>query len=135
MNEASIPHGSQTAPTLLLYSRAREASEIEALHPPQSTTDENSKGDRRKWSLEEERALMNGLDRVQGPYWDQILSDEQLKYRTESELKDKARSLKLFFLKTGIEVPYFLKDASKSAVAPKQEDQASAINTPEAEGV
>jgi hypothetical protein len=138
-SQASIPHSSQTFPTLVLYTRAREASEIEALHPPQSETDDNSKGDRRKWSLEEEHALLEGLDRVHGPHWDQLLSDERLKARAEFELKDKARSLKLFFLKAGIEVPYYLKDASKSgssAVAPKQEgDAVSAVSTPvEVEG-
>ena len=138
MTEASVPHSSQTAPTLVLYMRAREASAIEALHPPQSI-EENDKGERRKWSLEEEHALLDGLDRVGGPHWGQLLSDEQLKDRTESELKDKARSLKLFFLKAGIEVPFYLKDASKSgssAVAPKEEDQASAVSTSaEAEGL
>jgi hypothetical protein len=139
VTDASVPHSSQTAPTLVLYMRACEASAIEALHPPQSI-EENDKSERRQWSLEEEHALLEGLDRFCGPYWSQLLSDEQLKDRTESELKDKARSLKLFFLKAGIEVPFYLKDASKSgssAAAPKkEEDQTSAISpSAEAEGL
>jgi hypothetical protein len=34
---------------------------------------------------------------------------EALKDRNQVQLKDKARNLKLFFLKSGIEVPYYLK--------------------------
>lgn len=71
---------------------------------------------RRPWTTEEENALMAGLDRVKGPHWSQILAmfgpggtiDESLKDRNQVQLKDKARNLKLFFLKSGIEVPYYL---------------------------
>ena len=60
---------------------------------------------------------MAGLDRVRGPHWSQILAlfgaggtvNESLKDRSQVQLKDKARNLKLFFLKSGIEVPYYLK--------------------------
>ena len=60
---------------------------------------------------------MAGLDRVRGPHWSQILSmfgpggtiNETLKDRNQVQLKDKARNLKLFFLKSQIEVPYYLK--------------------------
>lgn len=60
---------------------------------------------------------MAGLDRVRGPHWSQILAmfgpggtvNESLKDRNQVQLKDKARNLKLFFLKGGIEVPYYLK--------------------------
>ena len=59
---------------------------------------------------------MFGLDHVKGPHWSQILAmygpggtiDETLKDRNQVQLKDKARNLKLFFLKSGIEVPYYL---------------------------
>lgn len=72
---------------------------------------------RRPWTTEEENALMAGLDRVKGPHWSQILAmfgpggtiNETLKDRNQVQLKDKARNLKLFFLKSGIEVPYYLK--------------------------
>lgn len=60
---------------------------------------------------------MAGLDRVRGPHWSQILAmfgpggtvNESLKDRNQVQLKDKARNLKLFFLKGSIEVPYYLK--------------------------
>jgi protein TBF1 len=59
---------------------------------------------------------MDGLDRVKGPHWSQILAlygaggsiSEVLKDRNQVQLKDKARNLKLFFLKSGIEVPVYL---------------------------
>lgn len=59
---------------------------------------------------------MVGLDVVKGPHWSQILAlygpggtvNEALRDRTQVQLKDKARNLKLFFLKSQIEVPYYL---------------------------
>lgn len=63
---------------------------------------------------------MTGLDQVKGPHWSQILAlygskgsmNEILKDRNQVQLKDKARNLKLFFLKAGIEVPYYLKSVT-----------------------
>ncbi|KAK9470603.1 telomere repeat binding factor-domain-containing protein, partial [Dipodascopsis tothii] len=71
---------------------------------------------RRPWTKEEETALMHGLDEVKGPRWSQILEmygpgghiSEVLKDRTQVQLKDKARNLKLFFLKSGLQVPVYL---------------------------
>lgn len=68
---------------------------------------------RKPWSQDEEKALMDGLDQVKGPHWSQILAlygaggriSEVLRERTQVQLKDKARNLKLFFLKSGIDVP------------------------------
>lgn len=59
---------------------------------------------------------MTGLDQVKGPHWSQILAlygsngtiNEVLKDRNQVQLKDKARNLKLFFLKSNIEVPHYL---------------------------
>lgn len=59
---------------------------------------------------------MAGLDQVKGPHWSQILAlygpngqiNDLLKDRNQVQLKDKARNLKLFFLKSNIEVPYYL---------------------------
>lgn len=59
---------------------------------------------------------MTGLDMVKGPHWSQILSlfgingsiTDILRDRTQVQLKDKARNLKLFFLKTNSEMPYYL---------------------------
>jgi hypothetical protein len=63
---------------------------------------------------------MTGLDLVKGPHWSQILAlygqggsiDDVLKDRNQVQLKDKARNLKLFFLKSNIEVPYFLQSVT-----------------------
>ncbi|KEF53035.1 uncharacterized protein A1O9_10943 [Exophiala aquamarina CBS 119918] len=110
---SEIPHVSQTAPTSVLYERARLAATTKALAARKGT----SPSQRRPWTTEEENTLMAGLDRVKGPHWSQILAmygpggtiNEALKDRNQVQLKDKARNLKLFFLKSGIEVPYYLK--------------------------
>ncbi|KAI1610727.1 telomere repeat binding factor-domain-containing protein [Exophiala viscosa] len=112
-HSTEIPHASQTAPTSVLYERARLAASTKpALAQKQGAVPTQ----RRPWSTEEEQALMNGLDQVKGPHWSQILAmhgpggtvSEALKDRNQVQLKDKARNLKLFFLKSGIEVPYYL---------------------------
>ncbi|KAF2667679.1 hypothetical protein BT63DRAFT_456980 [Microthyrium microscopicum] len=77
----------------------------------------NAPSPRRPWTSEEEKALLDGLERVKGPHWSQILAlygpggsiSEVLKDRNQVQLKDKARNLKLFFLKSGVEVPGYLK--------------------------
>ncbi|KAI1944972.1 TTAGGG repeat binding factor [Ophidiomyces ophidiicola] len=109
-----IPHYSQSQPTQILYERARMATTAKS-----SPTSRRAglPSQRRPWTPEEENALMAGLDRVKGPHWSQILAmfgpggtiNEALKDRNQVQLKDKARNLKLFFLKSGIEVPYYLK--------------------------
>jgi protein TBF1 len=109
-----IPHSSQTAPTHVLYERARQAATAKASPPTRKPV---TPSQRRPWTPEEEAALMTGLDQVKGPHWSQILAmygpggtiNESLKDRNQVQLKDKARNLKLFFLKAGIEVPYYLK--------------------------
>lgn len=63
-----------------------------------------------------EAALFAGLETVQGPNWAAILQlygpggsvSEALKDRSQVQLKDKARNLKLFFLKGGHDVPRVL---------------------------
>jgi hypothetical protein len=105
----------QTAPTQVLYEQARQAAVAKA--NPGNTRRPGLPSQRRPWSTEEEHALMAGLDQVRGPHWSQILSlygpggsiSEVLKDRNQVQLKDKARNLKLFFLKSSIEVPYYLK--------------------------
>ncbi|CAD0113641.1 unnamed protein product [Aureobasidium uvarum] len=72
---------------------------------------------RQPWKQEEEDALMAGLTEVKGPHWSQILSlygrggsiSEVLKDRNQIQLKDKARNLKLYYLKMGKEVPECLR--------------------------
>ncbi|KAL8780636.1 MAG: hypothetical protein Q9213_006372 [Squamulea squamosa] len=128
-----VPYPTQTAPTSVLYELARQAATAKASpsnrragHPSQ----------RRPWSQEEENSLMSGLDHVKGPHWSQILAlygpggtlNETLKDRNQVQLKDKARNLKLFFLKSGIEVPYYLQFVTgelktRAPQAAKQEQQ------------
>lgn len=72
---------------------------------------------RQPWKQEEEDALLAGLAEVKGPHWSQILSlygrggsvSEVLKDRNQIQLKDKARNLKLWYLKMGNEVPVCLR--------------------------
>lgn len=93
---------------------------------------------RRPWTREEEAALMHGLDQVQGPHWSQILElhgaggtiSEVLKDRTQVQLKDKARNLKLFFIKGGHEIPSVLKYVTgDSRRGKKQQQQNNNSNT------
>lgn len=68
---------------------------------------------RRSWTKEEEEALLKGMDKVQGPHWSEILKlygrggiiSEVLKDRTQIQLKDKARNLKMFFVRCGLPMP------------------------------
>ncbi|KAF3915445.1 hypothetical protein ABW21_db0200099 [Orbilia brochopaga] len=107
------PHPEQTTPTHILYEQARLAAT--ARQSPNARR-AGLPSQRRPWSTEEEHALMHGLDHVKGPHWSQILAmfgaggtvNEALKDRNQVQLKDKARNLKLFFLKSGMEVPYYL---------------------------
>ena len=106
-------YATQSAPTQILYERARQAATAKA---SASSKRAGNPSQRRPWTQEEENALMAGLDRVKGPHWSQILGmfgpggsiNEVLKDRNQVQLKDKARNLKLFFLKSGHEVPYYL---------------------------
>ncbi|ODQ78817.1 hypothetical protein BABINDRAFT_162499 [Babjeviella inositovora NRRL Y-12698] len=74
---------------------------------------------RRPWSKEEQDALREALE-LKGPHWAQILElfgaggkiSEALKNRTQVQLKDKARNWKMFYLKTGKEVPFYLQQVT-----------------------
>lgn len=133
----------QTVPTHVLYERARQ------LHATKSAGQHRRMGapsQRRPWSQEEEQALMAGLDTVKGPHWSQILNlygpegtvNDILKDRNQVQLKDKARNLKLFFLKSEMEVPYYLqsvtgdlKTRAPSQAARKAADERERLSTGE----
>lgn len=97
------------------YERAREEHEREKANERRRATLQQSQ--RRPWNSAEENALMAGLDKVKGPHWKEILAmfgrggtvSEVLRDRTQVQLKDKARNIKLFFLKSGYDVPSYLK--------------------------
>ncbi|KAK6598719.1 hypothetical protein ACHAPC_001906 [Botrytis cinerea] len=104
----------QNESTSALYEKARQAAA--AKNNPGQKARPGLPSQRRPWSTEEENALMAGLDSVKGPHWSQILAlygdkgsvSTILRDRNQVQLKDKARNLKLFFLKSNIEVPYYL---------------------------
>ncbi|KAK9457230.1 telomere repeat binding factor-domain-containing protein [Dipodascopsis uninucleata] len=107
---SSVSAGSPNTNVGLIASSSRKKTQPRSRIP--STTSQ-----RRPWTKEEETALMHGLDEVKGPRWSQILElygpggriSEVLKDRNQVQLKDKARNLKLFFLKSGLQVPYYLR--------------------------
>ncbi|KAL2069858.1 hypothetical protein VTL71DRAFT_14537 [Oculimacula yallundae] len=110
----TVPYPTQSAPTQVLYEKARRAASTKASSA--SARRPGTPSQRRPWTNEEENTLMAGLDQVKGPHWSQILAlygpngslNDILRDRNQVQLKDKARNLKLFFLKSGIEVPYYL---------------------------
>ncbi|CAK7264249.1 TTAGGG repeat binding factor [Sporothrix epigloea] len=136
----------QSLPSAVLYQQARHAA---ASKTQSHIRREGLHSTRRPWSPDEEQALMAGLDMVKGPHWSQILQlfgangtiSDILRDRSQVQLKDKARNLKLFFLKASTEMPYYLqcvtgelktrapsqaarKEAEERARANNQEEQA-----------
>jgi hypothetical protein len=93
---------------------------------------------RRAWSDEEEKALLDGMDAVGGAHWAQILAlhgengtkDQLLANRTQVQLKDKARNIKLCILKSNHELPHHFNNVtgelkSRSSTHPtKTKDEA-----------
>ncbi|KAH6620749.1 telomere repeat binding factor-domain-containing protein, partial [Chaetomium sp. MPI-SDFR-AT-0129] len=133
----------QSMPTAALYEKARQAAVAKSSN---TTRREGLHSTRRPWTPEEEKALMAGLDMVKGPHWSQILSlfgpqgtiSDILKDRTQVQLKDKARNLKLFFLKTNSEMPYYLqsvtgelKTRAPGQAARKEAEEKARMNTEE----
>ncbi|KAF4994891.1 hypothetical protein FGRMN_5488 [Fusarium graminum] len=133
----------QSHPSSILYDKARQA----ALSKNSShTRREGLHSTRRPWTQDEEKALMAGLDLVKGPHWSQILTlfgpagtmSDILKDRTQVQLKDKARNLKLFFLKTNSEMPYYLqavtgelKTRAPTQAARKEAEERARMNSEE----
>jgi hypothetical protein len=110
-----------------------------------TTSSPSASSTRQPWTKPEEDALLAGLARVSGPHWSQILAlygrggsvSEVLKDRNQVQLKDKARNLKLWYLKTGREVPECLRGVTgelrkrggaraRAALAAEEEAAASA---------
>ncbi|KAI0453150.1 telomere repeat binding factor-domain-containing protein [Xylaria acuta] len=140
-NDHLPPNQSDSTPAL--YERARQAA---AARSSTHARREGSHSTRRPWSPEEEKALMMGLDMVKGPHWSQILSlfgpngsiSQILADRTQVQLKDKARNLKLFFLKTNSEMPYYLqcvtgelKTRAPTQAARKEAEEKAKMNSEE----
>ncbi|TWU74128.1 TTAGGG repeat binding factor [Metarhizium rileyi] len=133
----------QTFPSAILYDKARQAALSKS---SAHTRREGLHSTRRPWTQEEEKSLMAGLDMVKGPHWSQILTlfgqngtiSDILKDRTQVQLKDKARNLKLFFLKTNSEMPYYLqavtgelKTRAPTQAARKEAEERARLNSEE----
>lgn len=109
------------------YDDARLAAHTRALQRKRPPSPVNSSSNRKVWSAEEENALMDGLEYVRGPHWRDILAlygeggslSEILKNRSQVQLKDKARNMKLFFAKHGLEVPEILRAVTGELKKPK----------------
>ena len=92
---------------------------------------------RRPWTSDEEAALLAGLATVGGPHWSQILAlygpngsiSNVLCDRGQVQLKDKARNLKLSYLKAGKEVPSELRGVTGSLGKRKRTKQGSSKTT------
>lgn len=99
------------------YDDARLAAHTRSLERKPPPSSPNATSNRKVWSAEEENTLMEGLEYVRGPHWCAILAlygengsmSEVLKNRSQVQLKDKARNMKLFFAKHGLEIPEPLK--------------------------
>jgi len=97
---------------------------------------------RRPWTSDEEEALLAGLATVAGPHWSQILAlygatgsiSSVLRDRSQVQLKDKARNLKLSYLKAGKEVPTELRGVTGSLGKRKRTKQ-GVLKTAEDEDV
>ena len=76
-----------------------------------------------KWTQAETIALEEGLRTLKGPHWKELLGlygrngtiSQALKYRTSSNLFDKAKSVRQEFVDSGREPPEYLKPFSKTA--------------------
>ena len=108
------------------YDSARLAAHTRALQkkrPPSPANPSN----RKVWSTEEENALLDGLDYVRGPHWRDILAlygengirGDALRGRSQVQLKDKARNMKLFYVKNGYDVPEILQNVTGELRGPK----------------
>lgn len=105
----------RASPMVASQSTTPTSSAARPSNPAKATASANAP--RQPWKQEEEDALLAGLTEVKGPHWSQILSlygrggsvSEVLKDRNQIQLKDKARNLKLWYLKMGNEVPACLR--------------------------
>ncbi|KAF2239992.1 hypothetical protein EV356DRAFT_511288 [Viridothelium virens] len=145
-------------PVQSLYNRAHQSSaSTPNIKNPTSnpsatkTTAASHPSPRRPWTPDEESALLAGLERVGGPHWSAILAlygaggniSEVLKDRNQVQLKDKARNLKLWFLKSGQEVPPSLrgvtgelktKDSGKSGESSTGQERKQSTGSSVSEG-
>ena len=69
------------------------------------------------WTEQEVNALKQGLRRFSGPFWDDILGlfgrtgsvSDVLKNRDEAQLEEKVCRMKISYLKSGVNFPFYLR--------------------------
>ena len=69
------------------------------------------------WTEQEMSALKQGLKRFSGPFWDDILGltgptgsvSDVLKNRDEAQIEEKVCRMKISYLKSGVNFPYYLR--------------------------
>ena len=69
------------------------------------------------WTEQEVSALKQGLRRFSGPFWDDILGlfgprgsvSDVLKNRDDAQLEEKVCEMKISYLKSGVQFPYYLR--------------------------
>jgi hypothetical protein len=142
---SSQPNNQTTPPTSTHPVRQDSLPATKLSGAQTATASPSASSTRQPWTKPEEDALLAGLARVSGPHWSQILAlygrggsvSEVLKDRNQVQLKDKARNLKLWYLKTGREVPECLRGVTgelrkrggaraRAALAAEEEAAASA---------
>jgi hypothetical protein len=142
---SSQPNNQTTPPTSAHPGRQDSLPAAKLSGAQTATSSPSASSTRQPWTKPEEDALLAGLARVSGPHWSQILAlygrggsvSEVLKDRNQVQLKDKARNLKLWYLKTGREVPECLRGVTgelrkrggaraRAALAAEEEAAASA---------
>ncbi|KAK5115648.1 hypothetical protein LTR85_009819 [Meristemomyces frigidus] len=150
-----VRNGGQAVGTLNAAAAAA-ASVMPSLSQQASTSEKKPGGAstvRQPWTKPEEDALLEGLGKVNGPHWSQILAfygrggsvSEVLKDRNQVQLKDKARNLKLWYLKMGKEVPVALRGVTgelrkrggaraRAALGLLEEDQDAGAGDADADG-
>jgi hypothetical protein len=111
---SSVPVDNQT-PAADLYEATKRSHEGHRDRP--DDTDKRQRAFTRKpWSQEEERTLLEAMEQVEGTHWAKILElhgpggsqSEVLKDRSQVQLKDKARNLKMFFVRNNAPLPRVL---------------------------
>ena len=139
VGDAALPPGQLSTAQIMNMARATSSKASPARR-------EGANSSRKPWTKAEEDALLEGLDRVKGPHWSQILQyhgasgsiDQRLANRTQVQLKDKARNLKLWFLKQDREIPPFLvqvtgelktRAPNQAAKREREEEEAKAQST------
>lgn len=112
---SEVPVDTHT-PAVELYEATRRGHEARRDRPGDDREKRPRAFTRKPWSQEEERTLLEAMEEVGGTHWAKILElhgpggsqSEVLKDRNQVQLKDKARNLKMFFVRNNAPMPRVL---------------------------